>query len=96
LRRFPIDTLKVDRSFVRDAAESADASAIVRAIIAVGHQLGLRVVAEGIETREQLRLLRLLGCDAAQGYFFSVPVPVEQLEGRRNAITEQWRSEFSA
>jgi len=96
LRRFPIDTLKVDRSFVRDAADSADASAIVRAIIAVGHQLGLRVVAEGIETREQLRLLRLLGCDAAQGYFFCVPVPVEELEDRRHAITEQWRSEFSA
>jgi diguanylate cyclase (GGDEF)-like protein len=96
LRRFPIDTLKVDRSFVRDAADSADASAIVRAIIAVGHQLGLRVVAEGIETREQLRLLRLLGCDAAQGYFFCVPVPLEELEGRRHAIAEQWRSEFSA
>jgi diguanylate cyclase (GGDEF)-like protein len=96
LRRFPIDTLKVDRSFVHDAAESEDASAIVRTIIAVGHQLGLRVVAEGVETLEQLRLLRLMGCDAAQGYYFSVPVPLAELEGRRHAIAEQWRGEFSA
>jgi diguanylate cyclase (GGDEF)-like protein len=95
LRRFPIDTLKVDRSFVRDAASNESASGIVRAIITVGHQLGLRVVAEGVETREQLRLLRLMGCDAGQGYLFCPPVPLEALPGHVDTIADQWTGEFA-
>ena len=94
LRRFPVDSLKVDRSFVRDAATNPDASAITRAIIAVGHQLGLRVIAEGIETREQLRLLRLMGCDAAQGYLFCAPVPLDELPDHLARIAEHWVQEF--
>ncbi|MCU0242085.1 MAG: EAL domain-containing protein [Vicinamibacteria bacterium] len=94
LRRFPIDTLKVDRSFVRDAAANSDASGIARAIIGVGHQLGLRVVAEGVETMEQLRLLRLMGCDVAQGYLFSLPAPIAELGPQVQKIAEQWASEY--
>jgi EAL domain-containing protein (putative c-di-GMP-specific phosphodiesterase class I) len=95
LRRFPIDTLKVDRSFVQDAATNPDASAITRAIIAVGHQLGLHVIAEGIETSNQLRLLRVMGCDAGQGYLFCQPVPPGDLPGHLARIAEHWGREFS-
>jgi len=79
---------------VRDAATNPDASAITRAIVAVGHQLGLRVIAEGIETREQLRLLRLMGCDAAQGYLFCAPVPLDELPDHLARIAEHWVREF--
>jgi diguanylate cyclase (GGDEF)-like protein/PAS domain S-box-containing protein len=75
LERFPVDTLKVDRSFVaRLGADAAD-NAIVSAIMALGHALGLAVIAEGVETVEQLRILADLGCDSAQGYLFARPVP---------------------
>jgi diguanylate cyclase (GGDEF)-like protein len=94
LRRFPLDTLKVDRSFVQDAATNPDASGITRAVVGVGHQLGLRVVAEGVETGEQLRLLRLIGCDAAQGYFFSRALPRDALAEQLARIQEQWSREF--
>ena len=95
LRRFPVDTLKVDRSFVEDAAADVHASGIARVIVAVGHQLGLRVVAEGIETREQLRLLRIMGCDAGQGYFFCAPAPLDELPENLAKIGEQWAGEFA-
>jgi EAL domain-containing protein (putative c-di-GMP-specific phosphodiesterase class I) len=90
LRRFPIDTLKVDRSFVGDAVNNREAAAITRAIIGVGQQLGLRVVAEGVETEEQLRLLRLTTCDAVQGYLLAVPVPVSQLVDHVAGIPGRW------
>jgi diguanylate cyclase (GGDEF)-like protein/PAS domain S-box-containing protein len=96
LRQFSIDSLKVDRSFVQDAAANPEASGIARAIVAVGHQLGLRVVAEGVETTAQLRLLRLMGCDAAQGYYFCAPAPVALLEEHRVAIAQRWMQDFSA
>jgi diguanylate cyclase (GGDEF)-like protein/PAS domain S-box-containing protein len=74
LRRFPIDTLKIDRSFVRDITmDSADAS-IVRAVIGMGKNLDMRVVAEGVETAEQLDFLRQQGCPEGQGYYFSEPL----------------------
>ncbi|MET0660365.1 MAG: EAL domain-containing protein [Steroidobacteraceae bacterium] len=79
LKRFPVDRLKVDRSFVLDIASDVDDAAIVRAIIALGHNLGLKVVAEGVETREQLEFLRTNQCDELQGYYFSRPMPPEEL-----------------
>lgn len=75
LKRFPIDTLKIDRSFVADIGTDADDSAIVRAIIALGHDLHLKIVAEGVGTVEQLRFLRAEGCDAVQGYLMSPALP---------------------
>ena len=78
LKRFPIDVLKIDRSFVRDIHENADDAAIAHAVIAMGHRLGMRVVAEGVENLAQLALLREYGCDALQGFYFSRPVPAEE------------------
>jgi diguanylate cyclase (GGDEF)-like protein len=75
LKRFPIDTLKIDRAFIADATANPDDAAIVLAIINLGHSLGLTVVAEGVETAEQLRFLRAHGCDEAQGFLFSAAVP---------------------
>jgi diguanylate cyclase (GGDEF)-like protein/PAS domain S-box-containing protein len=73
LKRFPIDTLKVDRSFVRDVANSEEDRVIARTIISLGKALGVTVVAEGVETDEQLAFLRENACDEVQGYYFSKP-----------------------
>jgi diguanylate cyclase (GGDEF)-like protein len=75
LRRFPIDKLKVDRSFIKDLGTSPEATSIVEAIISLAHSLKLKVIAEGVETPEQLAILRQLGCDQYQGYFFSPALP---------------------
>ncbi len=77
LKRFPIQHLKIDRSFVMDIITSKDDASIVKAIIAMGHSLGLSIVAEGVETFEQLEFLNNLNCDEYQGYYFSRPVPGE-------------------
>lgn len=77
LKRFPIDTLKIDRSFVLDITHNPDDAAIALAIIAMAHSLGLKVTAEGVETKEQLEFLRAHQCDTMQGYYFSRPVPAE-------------------
>ena len=77
LKRFPIDTLKVDRSFIRDLPQDPEDKAITEAIIAMGKSLDLTVVAEGVETQEQQSFLQELECDEMQGYYFSKPIPGE-------------------
>ena len=78
IKRFPIDTLKVDRSFIRDIPQDAEDSAITEAIIAMAKTLSLTVVAEGVETQEQQKFLRDHACDEMQGYYFSKPIAAEQ------------------
>jgi EAL domain-containing protein (putative c-di-GMP-specific phosphodiesterase class I) len=78
LRRFPIDTLKVDRSFIREITNNDEDKAITEAIITMGKTLSLTVVAEGVETPEQMALLRAKACDQMQGYHFSKPVSPQQ------------------
>ena len=79
LKRFPVDRLKIDRSFVEHIASDADDATIVRTIIALGHNLGLKVVAEGVESDEQLRFLRSNLCDEAQGFLMGRPVSSRHL-----------------
>ena len=80
LQRFPIDTLKIDQAFVKDLKLGKADSPIMRAIIGMGRALNLHIVAEGVETRDQLAFLRMQGCAAYQGYLFSKPVPAPQLQ----------------
>jgi len=79
IKRFPIDTLKIDQSFIRDMLTSEQDSTLTTSIVLMGKGLNLVVVAEGVETRSQLGLLRALGCDQAQGFLFSRAVPAEQI-----------------
>ena len=82
LSKLPVDTLKIDRSFVVDMTGRPEGLALVSTIINLAHSLKLKVVAEGVETEEQSRLLRLLNCDEMQGYLFSKPVPRAIFETR--------------
>jgi diguanylate cyclase (GGDEF)-like protein/PAS domain S-box-containing protein len=79
LRRFPFDRIKIDQSFVRELGKQRDCAAIIRAVIALSHDLGMATTAEGVETREQLRALALAGCSAIQGYLFSRPLPLRDI-----------------
>jgi EAL domain-containing protein (putative c-di-GMP-specific phosphodiesterase class I) len=92
LKRFPIDTIKIDRAFIRDVTTDPDDAAIVLAIINMAHSLKLNVIAEGVETEEQLSYLRRHGCNQIQGYYFSKPVPaamLEQIIERENKLALQ-------
>lgn len=79
LKQLPIDTIKIDKSFVLDMARDEDDAVIVRAIIDLGHNLGFKVVAEGVETEETLNLLESLGCDSVQGYCIARPMPAAEV-----------------
>ncbi len=95
LKWLPIDILKIDRSFVHDASTDPDDAALVMAIITLAHNLRLKVVAEGVESEEQLKFLHLLRCDEIQGYLFSKPIPAaefKQLIGEGQYVSSQWTS----
>jgi EAL domain-containing protein (putative c-di-GMP-specific phosphodiesterase class I) len=78
LQKFPLDALKIDQSFVREIGSTPHETTIVRAIISMGRSLNLQIIAEGVETAEDLVFLKAQGCDEGQGYYFSRPVPAEQ------------------
>jgi EAL domain-containing protein (putative c-di-GMP-specific phosphodiesterase class I) len=87
LTRITVDELKVDRTFVRTMADSAEAAAIVRTTVHLARELGLRVVAEGVETADQRAALTALGCTAAQGFHFFRPMPAENVLGVLRTLT---------
>ena len=89
LKRFPIDKVKIDRSFIKELPNSAENEAIVGAIIGIANSLKLRVIAEGVETKEQQQFLQRAGCDQIQGFYFSRPLPARQTEELLRARTEQ-------
>src|SRR5581483_10246406 len=80
LKRFPVNNLKIDRSFVRHCITNEHDASITRTIVSMAHSLNLKVIAEGVETDQQLSFLASLGCNAAQGYFIAQPMPAERLE----------------
>lgn len=89
LKRLPANELKIDRGFVRDLEQDSDDAAIVSAIVALGQALGLRIVAEGVETDRQQDFLTRLGCDSLQGYLLGQPVPAEQFMARLQTLREE-------
>ncbi|HEX5267772.1 MAG TPA: EAL domain-containing protein [Acidimicrobiales bacterium] len=80
LQQFPVDDLKIDRSFISRLGSTIDGEAVLRSLIDLGHSLGMKVVAEGVEVADQLLSLRRMGCDVAQGFYISRPVPAPELE----------------
>jgi EAL domain-containing protein (putative c-di-GMP-specific phosphodiesterase class I) len=96
LARLPVDTLKIDRSFVVRMRDAGYPRNIVAMIVSLAHTLGLKVIAEGVEDDEQVRLLRELGCDQIQGYLISQPVPAEQVVALLRAGSERFRPRSAA
>jgi EAL domain-containing protein (putative c-di-GMP-specific phosphodiesterase class I) len=79
LKRLPADAIKIDKSFVRGLGEEVEDTAIVRMMIELAHTLGMKIIAEGVETEEQVALLEQMGCDMGQGYHFARPLPPEKV-----------------
>jgi EAL domain-containing protein (putative c-di-GMP-specific phosphodiesterase class I) len=96
LRRFPLDKLKIDRSFISDLMTCPEASALVQGIISLAHSLRLKVIAEGVETPEQVELLKHLGCDQLQGFGIAKPLPAADYEHLIRAGERTRRREPSA
>ena len=98
LKRLPVDELKIDKSFVTDMEENDNDAVIVRSTIDLAHNLGLKVTAEGVETRGAWDLLEILGCDNSQGYFMGKPMPAEKLEAwlQASAWSGVWTNALSA
>jgi EAL domain-containing protein (putative c-di-GMP-specific phosphodiesterase class I) len=90
LRQLPFTEVKIDRAFVSDAVQARDSRLIIQSIVDLAHALGLSATAEGVETVDQLRLVRGLGCDLVQGYLVSEPLPPEQLLGWREEHRRRW------
>ena len=80
LKEFPFDTLKIDRSFIKDITTDAKGSSVVKAIVRMSQSMGLKVIGEGVETKEQFEMLRAFGCDFVQGYYFSKPLCEDNLQ----------------
>jgi EAL domain-containing protein (putative c-di-GMP-specific phosphodiesterase class I) len=91
LSKLPVDSLKIDRAFIRGMTENADDTSIIATMISLAQSLRLHVVAEGVETEQQAQLLRLLRCDQAQGYLFSPPVAAERIEAMLQAVPPERR-----
>jgi EAL domain-containing protein (putative c-di-GMP-specific phosphodiesterase class I) len=91
LKRFPIDVLKIDQSFVADIGQDASDEAIIHSTLALAHSLGKSCVAEGVETKAQVEFLQMLGCDYLQGYLFSKPVPSNEVS---NLLDCNWLSYY--
>lgn len=89
LKRFPLDRIKIDQTFVRDVPDDSDDVAIVHTIVAMAHQLRLRVVAEGVETPQHRALLEDCGCDEIPGHLLGPPLPAKQLSALRQAVPER-------
>jgi EAL domain-containing protein (putative c-di-GMP-specific phosphodiesterase class I) len=89
LKRFPVDTIKIDRSFIQGIPHEAGDATLTQAIIAMAHSLGLRTVAEGVETADQLEFLRAHQCDEIQGYYFSRPLPYADLQAMLSHAQEE-------
>jgi EAL domain-containing protein (putative c-di-GMP-specific phosphodiesterase class I) len=89
LKQLPVHELKIDKSFVKNMAHDANDAKIVRSTVDLGHNMGLRVVAEGIETEQVWNLLSEMGCDSGQGYYMSRPIPAEEF----SAWSRRWTSE---
>ncbi len=89
LRQFPVDTLKIDKTFIREVATDPGNATVVEAIIAMAHRLGIQVIGEGVETEAQLDFIRSRGCDLAQGYLFSYPLPPDEFLGWAKARTAE-------
>jgi EAL domain-containing protein (putative c-di-GMP-specific phosphodiesterase class I) len=95
LKQLPIDKLKIDRSFIRDLPNDGDAIAITQAIISLGKNLGLHIIAEGVETLAQQALLQKMGCEEGQGYLYSPPVPANAFEEMLLEGSRTFRHHFS-
>lgn len=92
LKRFPIDSLKIDSNFIREVASNEDDAAIATAIITMGHSMQLKVIAEGVETQEQMGFLKARDCDAVQGYYMSYPLPAEKVTAILGALPGKFES----